>query len=62
MTVWKVHMFPARSTSVQLLAYVLRTYSWFSGFSGALFTSEKILDFDTVAFSFVCGKYYLIIN
>jgi len=28
----------------------------------ALFRREKILDFATVAFSFVCGKYCLIID
>jgi hypothetical protein len=28
----------------------------------ALFRCEKILDFATVVFSFVCGKYYSIIN
>jgi len=26
------------------------------------FRCEKILDFDTVVFSFVCGKYYPIID
>ena len=31
-------------------------------FVSALFTSEKISDFDTIAFSFVCDKYYLIID
>ena len=30
--------------------------------SRALFSSEKISDFGTVAFSFVCGKYYPIID
>jgi len=28
----------------------------------ALFRCEKILDFATVALSFVCGKYYSIID
>ena len=28
----------------------------------ALFSSEKISDFSTVALSFVCDKYYLIID
>ena len=30
--------------------------------SWALFSSEKISDFGTVAFSFVCDKYYLVTN
>jgi len=30
--------------------------------TGALFRYEKILDFATVALSFVCGKYYPIID
>jgi len=28
----------------------------------AMFSSEKISDFGTVALSFICGKYYLIID
>jgi len=30
--------------------------------SGALFSFKKISDFDIVAFSFVCDKYYPIID
>jgi len=43
--------------------YNIGVYIYTHGrYNKALFSLRKILDFATVALSFVCGKYYLIID